>query len=99
VTDAAPLPADPSALLRTREYRTLLALAAVVGLLVSTVAWCFLELVYELQVEAYEKLPGHLGFSSTPTWWPLPWLALAGALTAFAVLRLPGHGGHSRRTA
>ncbi len=27
-------------------------------------------------------------------WWPLPWVALAGLLTAFAVVRLPGHGGH-----
>jgi H+/Cl- antiporter ClcA len=25
---------------------------------------------------------------------PLPWLALAGLLTAFAIVRLPGHGGH-----
>jgi H+/Cl- antiporter ClcA len=69
-------------------------LAALVGLVVSSLAWCFLELVHGLQVEVYEKLPGHLGYSSTPTWWPLPWLALAGALTAFAVLRLPGRGGH-----
>jgi chloride channel protein, CIC family len=94
VTEAPTLPADPSALVRSREYRVLLVLAAVVGIVVSTVAWCFLELVHALQVEVYGKLPGHLGFSSEPTWWPLPWLALAGALTAVAVLRLPGHGGH-----
>jgi H+/Cl- antiporter ClcA len=35
-----------------------------------------------------------LGYSSAPTWWPLPWLALAGGLTALAILRLPGGGGH-----
>ena len=29
-----------------------------------------------------------------PLWWPLPWLALAGLLTALAIVRLPGHGGH-----
>ena len=29
-----------------------------------------------------------------PIWWPLPWLALAGLLTALAIQRLPGHGGH-----
>ena len=34
--------------------------------------------------------------ATTPSriWWPLPWVALAGLLTAFAVVRLPGHGGH-----
>jgi H+/Cl- antiporter ClcA len=65
-----------------------------IGLIVSTAVWCFLELVHEIEVGVYENLPHHLGFHLEPVWWPLPWLALAGALTAFAVLRLPGHGGH-----
>ena len=62
--------------------------------LVSAASWCFLELVYVLQTGVYETLPDRLGFDSVPTWWPLPWLALAGLLTAVAIQRLPVHGGH-----
>ena len=69
-------------------------LAALVGLLVSAASWCFLEGVHELQVWIYKDLPKDVGYSSVPLWWPLPWLLLAGLLTAFAVVRLPGHGGH-----
>jgi H+/Cl- antiporter ClcA len=86
--------ADPAALIRTREYRVLLVLAALVGLLVSTASWLFLEGVHELEVLVYDKLPDHLGYSKAPLWWPLPWVALAGALTAIAIQRLPGKGGH-----
>ena len=85
---------DPAALIRSREYRVLLVLAALVGLLVSTASWCFLEGVHELQVWVYEDLPGEVGYHVAPVWWPLPWVALAGLLTAIAVVRLPGHGGH-----
>ena len=87
-------PPDPAALIRSRQYRVLLVLAALVGLLVSAASWCFLEGVHELQVWVYKDLPKDVGYSSVPLWWPLPWLALAGLLTAFAVVRLPGHGGH-----
>ena len=87
-------PADPVALIRSRQYRVLLVLAALVGLLVSAASWCFLEGVHELQVWLYEDLPKDVGYSSVPLWWPLPWLVVAGVLTAFAVVRLPGHGGH-----
>src|SRR4051794_26116511 len=90
----APLPADPRALIRTRQYHVLLVLAALVGLLVSAASWLFLELVYAIQVGVYDDLPGDLGYDTAPWWWPLPWLALAGALTAFAIQRLPGRGGH-----
>ncbi len=80
--------------MRSREYRVLLVLAALVGLFVSVASWCFLEGVHELQVWVYEHLPSELGYHAVPVWWPLPWVALAGLLTAFAVQRLPGHGGH-----
>ena len=51
-------------------------------------------MVHELQHWVFVALPGELGFDSTPAWWPLPVLALAGLLTAFAIVRLPGRGGH-----
>ncbi len=92
VTD--PAVTDPRELLRSREYRRLLVLAAIVGLLVSLASWAFLEVVHWTQVGLYEDLPGQLGFATVPWWWPLPILAVAGLLTAFAVIRLPGRGGH-----
>jgi H+/Cl- antiporter ClcA len=91
---ALPPVADPAALIRTRQYRVLLVLAALVGLVVSTASWCFLEAVHEIEVGVYTDLPKHLGYDTAPVWWSLPWVALAGALTAFAIVRLPGHGGH-----
>lgn len=94
MSDATALPADPSALIRSRQYRVLLVLAALIGVVVSLVSWGFLELVYYIQHGVYKDLPSDLGYSSAPWWWPLPWLALAGTLTAFAILRLPGRGGH-----
>jgi H+/Cl- antiporter ClcA len=94
VSVAAAPPVDPGSLVRSRQYRVLLVLAAVIGLLVSLASWAFLELVHAIQVEVYTRLPGHLGFDTVPSWWPLPWLALAGILTVFAIQRLPGHGGH-----
>jgi H+/Cl- antiporter ClcA len=93
VSEAAPA-TDPVTLLRSRQYRVLLVLAAIVGLVVSTASWVFLEGVHELQVAVYEDLPKHFGYHTAPTWWPLPWVALAGLLTAFAIQRLPGRGGH-----
>jgi H+/Cl- antiporter ClcA len=85
---------DPGALIRSKEYRRLLVLAALIGVLVSLVSWGFLELVHWLQQAVYKDLPSALGFSTAPWWWPLPVLAVAGLLTAVAVLRLPGAGGH-----
>src|SRR6185503_21388391 len=86
---------DPMALLRSRAYVRLLVLAALLGLPVSALAYGFLELVAELQSLLFDDLPGWLGFSSPPTWWPIPLLAVSGVLTALAILRLPGTGGHS----
>jgi H+/Cl- antiporter ClcA len=61
---------------------------------VSVVGWAFLELVHYLQVWVYDDLPDALGFDGAPVWWPLPVLAVAGAITALAIVRLPGNGGH-----
>jgi H+/Cl- antiporter ClcA len=88
------MPVDPVALIRSRRYHVLLVLAAVVGLIVSVAAWGFLELVHAIQIGVFQDLPGDIGYETTPMWWPLPWVALAGLLTAFAIGRLPGRGGH-----
>jgi H+/Cl- antiporter ClcA len=73
----------------------LLAIAAVVGVLVSIAAWCFVELVYQVQQELYHHLPHALGYmQGPPVWWSLPILAIAGLITALAIDRLPGNGGH-----
>jgi H+/Cl- antiporter ClcA len=94
VAESTVLPVDPGSLIRSRRYRALLVLAAVVGLVVSLASWGFLQLVHAIQIGVYEDLPGELGYAAVPWWWPLPWLALAGLLTAFAIVRLPGRGGH-----
>jgi chloride channel protein, CIC family len=88
------LPDDTGALIRSRPYRMLLVLAALIGVVVSSASWGFLEIVHLLQIWVYEDLPGEFGFSSQPIWWELPWLALAGAITAVAISRFPGRGGH-----
>lgn len=87
-------PVDPGSLIRSRQYRVLLVFATVIGVLVSLASWGFLELVHGIQVGVYTHLPNDLGYDAVPWWWPLPWLALAGVATAFAVVRLPGSGGH-----
>jgi H+/Cl- antiporter ClcA len=86
--------ADPSTLIRSRRYRVLLLYAGVVGMVVSAASWCFLEAVHQIEVWVYDDLPGKAGYDKAPEWWSLPWVALAGLLTAFAIARLPGRGGH-----
>src|SRR5437763_4754663 len=94
MTDAAGAPTDPSATLRSQRFRVLLVLAGIVGVVASFAAWGFLELVHQIQVGVFQGLPKDLGFHSTPRWWHLPVLAVAGVVTAFAITRLPGRGGH-----
>jgi H+/Cl- antiporter ClcA len=92
--DPSSPPADPSALLRSNAFVVLLAISAVVGIVVSVAAWCFLELVYQIQQEVFTHLPNALGFHGAPLWWSLPVLGIAGLIVAFAITRLPGGGGH-----
>ena len=94
VSEAAAAPADPGALIRSKSYRVLLVLAALIGVLVSFASWCFLELVHWIQHGVYQSLPSDLGFHRVPWWWPLPVLAVAGVLATIAIVRLPGNGGH-----
>ena len=86
---------DPVALLRSRAYLRLLAVAAVLGVPVSAVAWGFLALVSKLQHWLYDSLPAGLGLGAAPVWWPFLLLAVGGVLTAAAIRFLPGTGGHS----
>ena len=82
-------------MLQSKRFLVLLAIAAVVGVLVSLAAWCFVELVYQIQQELYHHLPNAVGYHhGPPQWWSLPILAIAGLITAFAIERLPGNGGH-----
>jgi H+/Cl- antiporter ClcA len=91
---AAAEPIDPGALIRSRDYVRLLVLAAVVGIVVSIAGWLFLEATVAIQHWVYEDLPAAVGAEPLPLWWPLPFLAIAGLITAVAIDRLPGHGGH-----
>jgi H+/Cl- antiporter ClcA len=88
-------PADPLALLRSRSYLALLALAAIIGAPISAAAYFFLALVSKLQGWIFTDLPKGLGFHGEPLWWPVPPLLLAGVLTSLAIRYLPGRGGHS----
>ncbi len=95
MTDGTPAPPDPEATLQSRRFLGLLVLAAIVGVVVSFAAWCFLELVHQIQQEAFTHLPHAVGYhNGPPLWWYLPWLALAGLIVAVAVVLLPGRGGH-----
>jgi H+/Cl- antiporter ClcA len=95
VADSTDSPApDPASVLRSRRFLALLAIAAPVGVVAALVAWGFLELIFHLQEWVFTDLPEALGYGSPPLWWSLPVLAVAGVLTAAAIVRLPGHGGH-----
>ncbi len=99
VAGGAP-PAEPTAeqaaeTIRSKRYVVLLVIVAIIGVVVSLAAWCFLEGVAQLQKELYTHLPHALGYDNgPPLWWPLPVLGIAGILVALAITRLPGDGGH-----
>ena len=77
-------------LVRSRGFQKLLVVAAAIGVLVSLLAWCFLELVHWTNEEAFVDLPHALGYSDgAPTWWPLPVLAIAGLIVAAAIVKPP----------
>ena len=82
-------------MLRSRSYLGLLVLAAILGVPVSAVAYGFLALVSYLQEELFTHLPHGLGYQAEPVWWPVPMLAIGGALAALAIRYLPGRGGPS----
>jgi H+/Cl- antiporter ClcA len=93
-------PAEPTAeqaaqTMRSKRFVVLLVIVAIIGVVISLAAWCFLEGVAQLQKELYTHLPHALGYKNgPPVWWPLPLLGIAGLLVALAIMRLPGEGGH-----
>jgi H+/Cl- antiporter ClcA len=83
------------ALIRSKGYVALLALVAIIGVIVSLAAWCFLQGIHQIQQELYTHLPHALGYDNgPPKWWPLPILAIGALIVALAISRLPGNGGH-----
>src|SRR5436190_13193168 len=94
MTETAASPGDPASIIRSRRFVVLLVLAALIGVVASLAAWCFLELIHQIQVGVYTDLPKDFGYDTAPDWWSLPVLAVAGVVTAFAIVRLPGRGGH-----
>jgi chloride channel protein, CIC family len=94
VADVGASPPDPASIIRSRQFLVLLILAAAVGVVAAVVAWGFLELVFHIQTWVFTDIPKELGYDSAPLWWSLPVLASAGLIAAFAIVRLPGRGGH-----
>ena len=90
---AAPAQPDVRTQLRSAAYRRLLILAAIIGAPISAAAYGFLQLTNRMQGWIFADAPKELGYSSTPTWWPLPVLLLAGILVGLTVRYLPGPGG------
>ncbi|MGZ4191285.1 MAG: chloride channel protein [Solirubrobacteraceae bacterium] len=82
------------AMMRSKPFAGLLIVVAIVGVIVSLAAWCFLEAIHQIQQELYTHLPHAVGYASAPKWWPLPVLAIGALIVALAITRLPGNGGH-----
>jgi H+/Cl- antiporter ClcA len=88
-------PEQADATIRSKRYAALLIVVAVIGVVVSLAAWCFLEGIYQIQQELYVHLPHALGYSNgPPKWWSLPVLAVGAVICGVAIMRLPGNGGH-----
>lgn len=86
---------DPFAVMHTRSYALLLVLAAALGAVVSTGSYWFLDFVTNLTKWVYQpdEILKWLGFHGAPAWWPVPVLAVAGAIVGAAVRFMPGQGG------
>src|SRR5438874_5107269 len=78
----------------SRSFVVLLVIVAIIGVVVSLAAWCFLEGIYQIQQELYVHLPHAVGYGTAPEWWPLPVLAIGAVIVALSISRLPGTGGH-----
>src|SRR5262245_15688121 len=75
-------------------YLRLVALGALIGVPAALVAAGFLALVHDLEHRLWDSLPSALDYSSPP-WWLVIGLPVAGACVVLAARRLlPGDGGH-----
>ncbi len=90
---ASALP-DAAQLLRSRSYLVVLALGAIIGAPIATVAYFYLKEVSVVQEWVFTTLPGDLGFDTVPDWWPILPLVVAGVLVALSLTYLRGTGGH-----
>jgi H+/Cl- antiporter ClcA len=86
--------ADPATLLRSRSYLVLVLLGAVVGAPIAFGAYWFLKGVNKSQTYLFSTLPGDVGLSHEPLWWPIPFLLLSGFIVALTIRYLPGTAGH-----
>jgi H+/Cl- antiporter ClcA len=92
---SAPPPVDPLAIMRSRSYVRLLVLAVLLAVPIAGGAYWFLKLTELLQEWTFTSIPSAVGFSSTPTWWPLLPLFVAGSCVGLVIRYLPGSGGES----
>ncbi|WP_282944871.1 chloride channel protein [Cellulomonas endometrii] len=77
----------------TRDLARLTLLGALVGLPAGVVAFAFVGAVHVLQQLFWDRLPDALGATSPP-WYLVLALPVAGAALVAAARRLPGDGGH-----
>jgi H+/Cl- antiporter ClcA len=73
----------------------LLILAVILAAPIAFGAYWFLKFTELLQGWTYKSIPSAVGFSSTPTWWPLLPLLVAGICVGLVIRYLPGGGGES----
>jgi len=78
---------------REKSYVVLLLIAAVVGLLVSVLAYNFLLLITNIQTWVFTDIPKHFTTHAMVTWWPIIPLIVAGLVVGLAIRCLPGTGG------
>ena len=88
-TPPEPTAAQAAATMRSRPFLALLVVAAVVGVIVSLAAWCYLEGVFQIQQELFQHLPHALGYEQRPPlWWSLPVLAVGALIVALILVGL-----------
>ena len=86
---------DPIAVIQSRAYLRLLALSALIGIPISTLAYFALEVDPGSARMGIRLIPDALGVDSMADWWPIVPLTLAGLAVGLVVTRLPGNGGET----
>jgi len=90
MVDTVTTTADP---VRRKSYVVLLFITAIVGLLVSALAYYFLLFITNIQVWVFTDIPKHFTSHTMTTWWPLIPLVVAGLIVGLTIKCLPGTGG------